>query len=67
MVVKKQLTIVTPNNDLNRKYQLKVYTLSGILILDKHFVGSQKTTINKGFYVVEILDDLKGDKTTQKI
>ena len=62
-----RLTIITPNNDLIRKYQLKVYTLNGTLILDKHVVGSQKININKGFYVVDIIDDLQGNKTTQKI
>jgi phosphatidylethanolamine-binding protein (PEBP) family uncharacterized protein len=62
-----RLTIITPNNDLIRKYQIKVYTLNGTLILDKHVVGSQKININKGFYVVDIIDDLQGNKTTQKI
>ena len=55
------------NNDNNRKYQLKVYTLNGTLILDKHDVGSIRTTIKKGFYVVDIIDDLDGNKSTQKI
>ena len=64
---KERLTVITPNKDINRKYQLKVYTLSGTLILGKHFVGSQKITINKGFYVVDILDDFHGNKITQKI
>lgn len=62
-----RLTVITPNNDANRKYQLKVYSLSGVLILDKCFVGSQKTTIKKGLYVVEIIDNLQGNKTSQKI
>jgi hypothetical protein len=61
------LTVITPNNNSNRKYQLKIYTLNGTLILDKHVVGSQKTIINKGFYIVDIIDDLNNSKTAQKI
>lgn len=64
---KERITIITPKNDLNQMYHLKVYTLSGTLILEKDVVGPQKIIINKGFFVVDILDNFKKNKTTQKV
>ena len=62
-----RFTVVTPNNDLVRVYQLKVYSLNGTLIFDNNIVGSHSFNFNKGIYTVEIIDKSQREKTTGKI
>ena len=63
---KNQFSVITPTNQ-NCKYQINVFDLNGKQIINKQAVGSLKTTIEKGLYVVEIIDGLTNISTNQKI
>jgi len=66
---KNKLIINAPADNPEIKFQIKVYTLTGALVINTSLTGSQKITIERGIYIVDIIDDMgdKSNKNTQKI
>jgi hypothetical protein len=64
---KDKFSVLTPGKSQDVKYDIRVYTLNGSLILNKNTKGCFYSSLNKGIYLIEIVEKVTGKITNQKI